>query len=215
MIPVDAQIWTEADVRRDGFSLETVLGEINSRGAGVKIALIDASRRNPFERRFRSFSAGLAPVIAPNGTLVMYSAALSLGDLGQWQRPQPVRAGTAQGNSRARPDGRGDAQPDPRRRYPRLPQRAGAVDFVLAGRGFFVHSRRKRPPAGPPPQRWRRRFLSRLPNQPCNRLSTSAVSRRRASSYRTSAATAEDRGPASGRQADGENRRRADAGACR
>ena len=77
MIPVDAQIWTEPDVRRDGFGLETVLGEINSRGAGVKIALIDASRRNPFERRFRSFSAGLAPVIAPNGTLVMYSAALS------------------------------------------------------------------------------------------------------------------------------------------
>jgi hypothetical protein len=77
MIPVDAQIWTEPDVRRDGFSLETVLGEVNNRGAGVKIALIDASRRNPFERRFRSFSAGLAPVIAPNGTLVMYSAALS------------------------------------------------------------------------------------------------------------------------------------------
>jgi caspase domain-containing protein/tetratricopeptide repeat protein len=77
MIPVDAQIWAEADVRRDGFSLETVLGDINSRGAGVKIALVDASRRNPFERRFRSFSAGLAPVIAPNGTLVMYSAALS------------------------------------------------------------------------------------------------------------------------------------------
>ena len=77
LIPVDAQIWSEADVRRDGFSLENVLGEINSRGAGVKIALIDASRRNPFERRFRSFSAGLAPVIAPNGTLVMYSAALS------------------------------------------------------------------------------------------------------------------------------------------
>jgi lipoprotein NlpI len=77
MIPVDAQIWTEADVRRDGLSLETVLGEINNRGAGVKIALIDASRRNPYERRFRSFSAGLAPVIAPNGSLVMYSAALS------------------------------------------------------------------------------------------------------------------------------------------
>ena len=77
MIPVDAQIWTEQDVRHDGFSLEAVLGEINSRGAGVKIALVDASRRNPYERRFRTFSAGLAPVIAPNGTLVMYSAALS------------------------------------------------------------------------------------------------------------------------------------------
>jgi hypothetical protein len=84
LIPVDAQIWTEPDVRRDGVSLEAILGEINSRGAGVKIALIDASRRNPFERRFRSFSAGLAPVIAPNGTLVMYSAALSsvVGDAG-------------------------------------------------------------------------------------------------------------------------------------
>ena len=145
MIPVDAQIWTEADVRRDGFSLETVLGEINSRGAGVKIALIDASRRNPFERRFRSFSAGLAPVIAPNGTLVMYSAALSSVISRQWQRSQPVRAGIAQGNPRSRPDGRRNAEPHPRRRHPRLAQRAGAVDFVLAGRGFFLHSGRRRP----------------------------------------------------------------------
>src|SRR5882757_3205406 len=36
LIPIDATIWSEADVRRDGFSLEMVLGEINSRGAGVK-----------------------------------------------------------------------------------------------------------------------------------------------------------------------------------
>jgi lipoprotein NlpI len=77
MIPVDAQIWGETDVRRDGINLEKVLGEMNNRGAGVKIALIDASRRNPWERRFRTSSAGLAPVIAPSGSLVMYSAALS------------------------------------------------------------------------------------------------------------------------------------------
>jgi len=76
LIPVDAQIWTEPDVRRDGLGLEAVLSEMNSRGALVKIALIDASRRNPFERRFRSYSAGLAPVIAPANSLVMYSAAL-------------------------------------------------------------------------------------------------------------------------------------------
>jgi len=36
MIPIDAQIWTEADVRHDGFSLETILGEINSRGAASR-----------------------------------------------------------------------------------------------------------------------------------------------------------------------------------
>ena len=76
MIPVDAQIWTESDVRRDGIGLEDILAEMQRRGASVKIALLDASRRNPFERRFRPYSAGLAPVIAPNNSLVMYSAAL-------------------------------------------------------------------------------------------------------------------------------------------
>lgn len=74
MIPVDGTIWDEKDVRRDGLSLDNVLSELNSRGAAVKIAVLDASRRNPYERRFRQFSTGLAPVTAPRGTLVMYSA---------------------------------------------------------------------------------------------------------------------------------------------
>lgn len=76
LIPVDAQIWTEPDVVRDGFNLETILGEMNNRGALVKIALLDASRRNPFERRFRRYSAGLAPAVTPANTLVLYSSAL-------------------------------------------------------------------------------------------------------------------------------------------
>jgi len=41
----------------------------------VKIAIIDAARRNPFERRFRRYSAGLAPAVTPNNTLVIYSTA--------------------------------------------------------------------------------------------------------------------------------------------
>ncbi|MDF0518070.1 caspase family protein [Bradyrhizobium yuanmingense] len=76
LLPVDAQIWTEPDVSRDGFGLDAILAEMNTRGAAIKIALIDASRRNPFERRFRRYSAGLAPAIAPSNTLVLYSAAL-------------------------------------------------------------------------------------------------------------------------------------------
>src|SRR4051812_12835939 len=75
VIPVNAQIWTEADVRRDGYSLNLLLSEMNKRGATVKIAILDASRRNPFERRFRAVADGLAPVIVPKGTVVMYSAA--------------------------------------------------------------------------------------------------------------------------------------------
>jgi tetratricopeptide (TPR) repeat protein len=75
MIPVDAQIWTEPDVRRDGFSVDSMLSEMNIKGANVKVAILNASRRNPFERRFRPVAAGLAPVIAPRDTMIMYSAA--------------------------------------------------------------------------------------------------------------------------------------------
>jgi hypothetical protein len=76
MVPVDAHIWNEGDVRRDGFSLDKVLAEMASRGADVKIAIIDASRRNPYERRFRSVSAGLAAITAASGTVVISSAPL-------------------------------------------------------------------------------------------------------------------------------------------
>src|SRR5262245_31279104 len=75
LIPVNAQIWIEDDVRRTGVSIEPILSELESRGAGVKLIVLDASRRNPFERRFRGFSAGLAGIYAPDDTLVMYSAA--------------------------------------------------------------------------------------------------------------------------------------------
>ncbi len=75
MIPVDAHIWTEAEVRRDGISLDTVLAEISAREATTKIAILDAFRRNPFERRYRLTSAGLAPPSAARGNLVMYSTA--------------------------------------------------------------------------------------------------------------------------------------------
>src|SRR3954454_7330245 len=75
VIPVNAQIWTEADVRRDGYSLDLLLGEMNKKGAAVKIAILDASRRNPFERRFRAVAGGLAPASVPKSTVVMYAAA--------------------------------------------------------------------------------------------------------------------------------------------
>src|ERR1700759_1239380 len=74
MLPVDAAIWKEADVRRDGFSIEAVLDMMKEKGARAKIAVIDASRRNPYERRFRAFSHGLAPITAPDNALILSSA---------------------------------------------------------------------------------------------------------------------------------------------
>jgi uncharacterized caspase-like protein len=73
LLPVNAQIWKEADVARDGININALLADINSRGAGVKIVILDASRRNPFERRFRGYSAGLASIEAPQSTLILSS----------------------------------------------------------------------------------------------------------------------------------------------
>ena len=36
--------------------------------------MVDASRRNPYERRFRSYSHGLAPITAPDNALILTSA---------------------------------------------------------------------------------------------------------------------------------------------
>jgi len=74
MIPVDAAIWKEADVRRDGVSVESVLDAVKDFGACAKLVVLDASRRNPYERRFRTFSHGLAPISVPDNALILTSA---------------------------------------------------------------------------------------------------------------------------------------------
>ena len=75
LIPVDAHIWTEADVRREGTSLAAILSELANRGPRAAIAVLDASRRNPFERRYRLTPAGLADITASPGTLVAHAVA--------------------------------------------------------------------------------------------------------------------------------------------
>jgi uncharacterized caspase-like protein len=75
MIPVDAKIWEERDVRRDGVSADRLLSELKDSGARIRLAVIDASRRNPYERRFRSYSHGLASIQATANTLALTSAA--------------------------------------------------------------------------------------------------------------------------------------------
>src|SRR5206468_12489073 len=74
MIPVDARIWKEGDVRREGISVESVLEAIKEKGAHAKLVVLDASRRNPYERRFRAYSHGLAPIAAPDNALILSSA---------------------------------------------------------------------------------------------------------------------------------------------
>jgi formylglycine-generating enzyme required for sulfatase activity len=75
LIPVDAQIRSEAEAKRDGFAIDNILSRMAQKGARVKIAIIDASRRNPYEGRLRSFSAGLWRTDVPDGTLAIYATA--------------------------------------------------------------------------------------------------------------------------------------------
>ncbi|MCA1365619.1 caspase family protein [Bradyrhizobium sp. IC3069] len=74
MLPVDAVIWKEKDVRRQGVSIEGVLEMMKEQGAKAKLVVVDASRRNPYERRFRSYSHGLAPISASDNALILTSA---------------------------------------------------------------------------------------------------------------------------------------------
>ena len=74
MIPVDAVIWKEGDVRREAVSVESVLDAAREFGASAKIVVLDAARRNPYERRFRTFSHGLAPISLPDNALLLTSA---------------------------------------------------------------------------------------------------------------------------------------------
>ncbi len=74
MIPVDAVIWKEGDVRREAISVESVLDAAREFGASAKVVVLDAARRNPYERRFRTFSHGLAPISLPDNALLLTSA---------------------------------------------------------------------------------------------------------------------------------------------
>ncbi|MCK1411567.1 caspase family protein [Bradyrhizobium sp. CW4] len=75
LIPVDAKIWTEEDVRRQGVSIDRLLSQLKSSGARVRLVVIEASRRNPYERRFRNYSHGLAPIQTSENALILSSAA--------------------------------------------------------------------------------------------------------------------------------------------
>ncbi|MET4356326.1 putative caspase-like protein [Bradyrhizobium sp. RT9b] len=75
LIPVDARIWSEEDVRRQGVSIDLLLSQLKTSGARVRLVVIEASRRNPYERRFRTYSHGLAPIHTSANALILSSAA--------------------------------------------------------------------------------------------------------------------------------------------
>jgi hypothetical protein len=75
LIPIDAEIETESDVKFETVDAGRVLGKMEDAGNGLNIVILDACRNNPFARIFRSVSQGLAKMDAPTGSIVAYATA--------------------------------------------------------------------------------------------------------------------------------------------
>lgn len=75
LVPVNAEIRTEADVEFESVNLNRVLAKMEEAGNRVNIVILDACRNNPFARSYRSASNGLASVDAPMGSFVVYATA--------------------------------------------------------------------------------------------------------------------------------------------
>lgn len=75
LLPVDAQISSERELKFKSLELRDVLDELESAGARINIVILDACRNNPFERSMRGAGRGLAAVDAAQGTLIAYATA--------------------------------------------------------------------------------------------------------------------------------------------
>ena len=70
---VDADIQSEEDIQNQSIGLKQVMDILEEAKTRTNIVLLDACRNNPFERKTRSLSRGLATVNAPSGTMIAYS----------------------------------------------------------------------------------------------------------------------------------------------
>jgi hypothetical protein len=75
LVPVDAEIDSEASTRVAAVDVDLVLEQMAEAKNRVNLVILDACRNNPFERRMRGASRGLAAVDAARGTLVAYATA--------------------------------------------------------------------------------------------------------------------------------------------
>ncbi len=75
LIPVDADIQNEDEVPYRSVDANEVLSKMETAKNRLNLMILDACRNNPFARKFRSSSQGLAQMDAPSGTLVAFATA--------------------------------------------------------------------------------------------------------------------------------------------
>jgi hypothetical protein len=75
LIPVGEDIHAEDEVDDQSVSIDLVLDKMETAKNPVNIVILDACRNNPFQRRFRSSSRGLAPLDAVRGSFIAFATA--------------------------------------------------------------------------------------------------------------------------------------------
>ena len=73
LLPIDARIESESDVKYEAVDAGRVLGKMEDAGNQLNIVILDACRNNPYERAFRAEQKGLARMDAPMGSLIAYA----------------------------------------------------------------------------------------------------------------------------------------------
>jgi len=73
LIPANAQLRSEKDLRYKAVDVGQVLSEMENANNGFNIVILDACRNNPLASQFRSASRGLTRINAPRGTLVAFA----------------------------------------------------------------------------------------------------------------------------------------------
>jgi len=75
LIPIDARIESESDVKYEAIDAGRVLGKMEDAENQINIVILDACRNNPFSRNFRTSERGLARMDAPAGSIIAYATA--------------------------------------------------------------------------------------------------------------------------------------------
>jgi uncharacterized caspase-like protein len=75
LLPVGADIRTQADAEDVSLDVNYVLRTMEGSQARVRIVILDACRNNPYPRAFRSAALGLAPMTAVTGSVVAFATA--------------------------------------------------------------------------------------------------------------------------------------------
>jgi hypothetical protein len=74
LVPVDASLAVEDDLKYETLDLQDILNKLDDARVRLSIVILDACRDNPF-RVFRSATSGLAMINPPAGTVIAYATA--------------------------------------------------------------------------------------------------------------------------------------------